>query len=672
MKKILAVLLAAVMLFTVLAACGGDVDNVTPGPAPSTPTPTTPTDPGGGDDEPAGPRFPAINASGTFTVAYGASASGDFGVGSGFSNSAYDATIRNLIYGDYSTITLTDGDQIIIHPTVVKDFVVEEDAAGNKTYTFTIWDDLKWSDGSPITAKDFIAGHLFFASPQWLAAGASDVTGFGLIGWEAYRGGKAIMSVKPDDWDDDEDGDFVPEQTGWEIEPNDYFSGIKLLGEFELSVTIDGEELPYFWEMIYASIGPLPTHVWLPGINIISDANGAKFDADITSAIDTLIAEGGERFNPTVTAGPYKFVSFENQIVTVEVNEHFLACHRGEQPKIQFIQQVVTSDDTVIDALFAGEIDFYPTEIRGANIERVRAEPGFGTHSYLRNGFGLMNVHHNFGPTQDVNVRWAIATLLDRQPVIDQVLGGYGGMVDTEVAEAQWMFQMKRAELQETLIPITLSISRANEYLDKSIWIYEADGETPFDVSKANADGTYMRHNSDGVMLTIHHAAANDEIGGILELEFQRNTPLAGMNYVFHMMGDNFPALLDHYYNAHGWPEEEQIFSTYSMAVNFGRPNDPYFSSRHSDFANTPRNANGIADPELDRYIIAMRETTPGDNATFLENWFNYVVRFNQLLGVIPLYANEYFDLFSGRIQGVATTPYANWSHTITLLSIVD
>ena len=663
MKKTLAIILALVMLFATLAACGGDNDDPvnTPTPTPGGTTPNTP-DP----QVPDGPRFPAISASGTLTVAYGAAASGDFGIGSGMSNSAYDATIRNLIYGDYGTIATTDGADFIIHDTVVKSHTVEEDAAGNKTYVFTLWDDLKWNDGTAMTAKDFIAGHLFFASPQWLATGASDVTGYGLIGWEAYRGGKAIMSEKPADWDDEEDGDFVPEPIGWDIEPNDYFSGIKLLGEYELSVTIDAEELPYFWEVIYAAVGPLPMHVWLPGINIVSDANGAKFDADITDAIDIILET--ERWNPTVTAGPYKFVSFENEIVTVEVNPYFLACHRGLQPRIEFIQQIKTNDDIDVDQLFAGEIDFLPNNIQGEKIERVRANPDFVAHSYLRNGFGLMNIHHNFGPTKDVNVRWAIATLLDRQPVIDQVLGGYGGLVDTEVAEAQWMFQMKRAELQETLIPITLSVARANEYLDKSEWKFEADGVTPFDVSKANADGTYMRHNADGKMLTIHHAAANDQIGGILELEFQRNTPLAGMSYVFHMMGDNFPALLDHYYNAWSWPEEEQIFSTYSMAVNFGIPNDPYFSSRHSDFANTPRNANGIADPELDRYIIAMRETTPLDNATYLEHWFNYVVRFNQLLGVIPLYANEYFDFFSARVKGVETTPYANWSNVITML----
>ena len=666
MKKTLAIVLALVMLFVTLAACTDPADPVAPAtPTPGQTTPGTTPDP----QQPEGPRFPAISASGTFTVAYGAPASGDFIFG--LTNSAYDATIRTLIYGDYSTVAVTDGAEFVIHPTVVKEMTSSEDAVGNKTYVFTIWDDLKWSDGSSITANDFIGGLLFYASPQWLAAGASSMNGRFFTGWEAYRGGKAIMSTAPDDWDD-EDGEnpYEPEQIGWEIEPNDYFSGIRLLGDYAFSVEVSADEFPYFWEETMIGVAPFPMHVWAPGLNIISDANGSKYDGDLTPGIDNKLAV--ERWAPTVTAGPYKFVSFENQIVTVQVNPYFLACHRGEQPKIEFVQQVVTSDETDVDQLFAGEIDFLPTNIQGAKIERVRAAAGFGTHSYLRNGYGLMQMHYNFGPTQDVNVRWAIATLLDRQPVIDQVLGGYGGMVDTEVAEAQWMFQMKRAELQEVLIPITLSVSRANAYLDQTDWVFEADGVTPFDSSLANAEGTYMRHNSDGEMLTIHHAAANNQIGGILELEFQRNTPLAGMNYIFHMMGDNFPGLLDHLYNAHGWPPEEQVFSTYSLASNFAVPNDPYFSSWHSDFANTTRNPTGIADAELDRYIIAMRETTPGDNATFLGHWFNYVIRFNEILPVIPLYANEYFDFFNARVQGVATTPYAGWADQITLLSVVD
>jgi len=658
--KILALLLAFVMVFGLIAACGDTTDPGTDTP-PAGPGGDTPPAGPGGDTTPAGPggdekptrTWGPIEASGTLTVAYNAAASGDMIYG--HSNSAYDATIRNMIYGDYGTVATTDGAQFIIHPTVVQDYTSETDAAGNKTYTFTIWDDLKWSDGSSITAKDFIGGLLYHASPKWLETGASSMNGRFFLGWDAYRNGE------PDINDEGE-------RVGWITEPAEYFEGIKLLDEFVFSVTVGADNFPYFWEETMIGVAPYPMHVWVPGINIISNENGSKFDGDITPGIDNVMAV--ERWAPSVTAGPYKFVSFENQIVTIQVNPYFLACHRGERPKIEFVQQIVVSDETDVDALFAGELDYLPNSIQGVKIERVRAEPGFTAHSYLRNGYGLINVHHNFGPTQDVNVRWAIATLLDRQPVIDQVLGGYGGLIDTEAAEAQWMYQMKRAELQETLIPITLSVSRANEYLDKTVWLYEADGVTPFDASKANSEGTYMRHNADGEMLTIHHAAASWSVGAVLELEFQRNTPLAGMNYVFHNMDDNFPGLLDHLYEAHSWPPEEQVFSTYSMATNFAVPSDPYFGSWHSDFANTSRNSLGVADEELDRYIIALRETTPGDNVKFLENWFNYVVRFNQILPVIPLYANEYFDFHSNRVNGVATTPYANWSNIITLLSV--
>ena len=41
-------------------------------------------------------------------------------------------------------------------PVVVKDHEVIENDDGSKTYRFEINDNLKWSDGSPITAKDYV------------------------------------------------------------------------------------------------------------------------------------------------------------------------------------------------------------------------------------------------------------------------------------------------------------------------------------------------------------------------------------------------------------------------------------------------------------------------------------------------------------------------------------
>jgi len=447
---------------------------------------------------------------------------------------------------------------------------------------------------------------------------------------------------------------------------NEYFEGVQLLGEYQYALTIPAEELPNFSEFVMVSADPLPLHSYAPGINIISDENGAKFDGDIL-ADATRISEN-ERFAPTVVAGPYTFVSFTNNIVTLQRNDNFKGDHLGRTPSIEFIQQIEVSDATDVDQLFAGEVDYLPEEIIGAKIERVKSESGFSHHSFLRNGYGLMNFECSWGPTADRNVRWAIASLVDRNALLEQVLDGYGGLVDTEAGEAQWMFQMKRAELQETLIPINLSIDRANEYLDQTDWRFEEDGSTPFDASQANSDGTYMRHNSSGEMLTINHGAANAEIGAVIEIEFLRNTPLAGIQYNFEY--PDWDTILDQFYFGFLLPDEERHFSTFSMGTGFNVPFDPYTASWHSDFLDDWSNSNNLSDPELDDLIIALIRTEPGDNATYLERWFDYVVRWNYLLPALPLYSNEYFDLFNDRVQGVNTTPFASWYQDICALSL--
>jgi len=633
MKKILALMLAAVMLFAVLAACGEpEIPYVPSDPTAPAVDPATPDDPA----TPAEPAPEPINN--TLTVGYGVAATGDFIEGWG--NSAYDMSMKILMHGYKQGFMITEEGDLVKNPAVLKDFTTDLDADGNKTYTFTLQEDLLWSDGTPMTAKDYVAQYLWCQAPAFMEVGGWSGFGQYLLGTDEYLDGE-----------------------------NEYYEGVQLLGEYQYALTIRAEELPNFSEFVMVSADPLPLHSYFPGINIISDENGAKFDGDITADAERISSSGGERFAPTVVAGPYTFVSFTNNIVTLQRNDNFKGDHLGRKPSIEFIQQIEVSDATDVDQLFAGEVDYLPEEIIGAKIERVKAESGFTHHSFLRNGFGLMNFECSWGPTADRNVRWAIACLVDRNALLEQVLEGYGGLVDTEAGEAQWMYQMKRAQLQETLIPINLSIDRANEYLDETDWRFEEDGRTPFDASKANTDGSYMRHNNRGEMLVINHGAANAEIGAVIEIEFLRNTPLAGIQYNFEY--PDWDTILDQFYFGFLLPDSERHFSTFSMGTGFNVPFDPYTASWHSDFLDDWVNSNNLSDPELDDLIITLIRTEPGDNATYLERWFDYVVRWNYLLPALPLYSNEYFDLFNDRVQGVNTTPFASWYQDICALSLV-
>jgi peptide/nickel transport system substrate-binding protein len=643
MKKLFALLVAAVMVFALFAACAEKTDD--PGTDPTDNPTNNPSnnDPNNDPNEPGDPWEP----SGTLTVAYAAEMNGNFI--NGFGNNAYDLSIKTLLHGFCATYDVTPAGEFILNPTVVKSVDIDADAAGNKTYTFTLHEDLKWSNGTAITAKDYVAGILYGASPAWRDAGATTSTGYGLVGYRAYNHGTCVSDDNPDGCDLDH--------------ATEYFEGVRLLGDYVFSLTIDAGELPYFYEVTYVGYGPMYMETYMPGVNVVSDENGSKLDGDISAHCERIATDpNGERYAPSVVCGPYTFVSFDNQIATLKFNPHFKGDMNGNRPNVEFIVQMAVPEETDVDMLIAGEVDMLPNNIQGDKIERTKANEGTYTTSHLRNGYGVLHMVCDWGPTADRNVRWAIACLVDRTQLLDQVLGGYGGLVDTEVGQAQWMYQLKRADLQEQLIPIAFNIAKANEYLDASEWKFEADGTTPFDPSKADADGSYMRHNADGQMLVIEHAAASQAIGDILEIEFLKNTPLVGMKYNFS--GVAFNTILDEYYEGSSWDPADRTYSTYSMGTGWTAAYDPYFYW-HTDWVGTDYNPTGLSDSELDALMIAMRRVDGADKATFLNLWFDYQLRWNYLLPSVPLYSNEYFNLVANRVSGVNTTPFLDWYEII-------
>ena len=561
----------------------------------------------------------------------------------GFGSNALDTYIKYLLHSYYDTYEVTTAGEYVENPAVVKEYKIETDEAGNKIYTFTLCDDLKWSDGSAITAKDYVGSILWKASPKWLEVGASSDIGQGLLGYQAYLAGET-----------------------------DVFAGVKLIDDYTFSCTIDAAELPYFYEYKYVGIPPMCMATYAPGAEIVTTDEGSAFDADydLLAAMQTVAQT--ERFLPTVVCGPYRMLSYENNTATFEINEYFKCDLDGEKPKIQYIVQKVVPEDTDVDALIAGEVDMIDAVIEGKKIDAAKAAENVQTHSYYRNGYGLMAFACDFGPTADVNVRWALAYLVDRNEIVDYALGGYGGTVDSEYGYAQWMYQEAGEELEEVLTPISLNIEKANECLDKTEWKYEADGVTPFDASKANADGTCMRYNDKGEMLTINHLGTEGiATTDAIEIQYAANAPLAGVNFV--VTKADFSALLDNYYYGYEMDESERKYHSFNMNTTLSAVFDPYTISFHTDKCGTWQNAGQLSDPELDKLIMELRAVEPGDNDAFIDRWIAYEKRWQELMPQIPLYSNEVFDLASTSVQGLCTTPLAFYSDVICKMTkVVD
>lgn len=600
MKRILLLLAVALLAVSALTACG-----------------TT----GGSTTE----------AKGTFIVGT-PKLNGDFIAG--FGNSSYDKSVRDMLWA-LPTYTTTPGGEFLLDETVVKAVETSVDDAGNKTYKFTLNSGLKWSDGSDVTAKDYVFGILFAASPEWVEAGNSDTTGDSLLGYAAYHAGETEV-----------------------------FEGVKLLGDLEFSVTIGAEFLPYFYEVAYAAFGPSPMAVWAPDLTIGED--GSSLVGDVAAVASNVATT--ERFAPSVTSGPFTFESFENDVVTLQVNPNYAGDYRGEKAKVATVIVKYVDPTTDVDLVISGDIDLVAGVVEGAKIEKAKGSDQADVVSYKRNGYGMIAFANDFGPTKENKVRQALAYLIDRNTFLVNILGGYGAMVNGEYGLSQWMYTTQADTVESTLVNYTFNVDKANELLDSTEWKFEADGVTPWDATKA-ADG-YWRYNANKEVLQINHlGTTGNPITDLIGTEWPKGLNRAGVKFTIEWQ--DFNSLLANYYYSYELDPAERKYHSFNLATGFTEVYDPYYSY-HSDFLGTWQNATQTNDSLLDFLMEKMRSLDPTDKEAYASYWLEYQVRWNELLPVLPIYSNEYFDVFNVRVSGLSTTPTYGWARAILDITVAE
>ena len=100
-----------------------------------------------------------------------------------FGSNTADIDVRALLHGynlmswDHETGTYQ------INDSVVAGMAVSRDAQNNRVYTFDLYGDLKFSDGSAITAKDYAFSILLTASRSWRSWAGSPPPSARFWGW---------------------------------------------------------------------------------------------------------------------------------------------------------------------------------------------------------------------------------------------------------------------------------------------------------------------------------------------------------------------------------------------------------------------------------------------------------------------------------------------------------
>lgn len=649
MKKFLALLLAVVMVLT-MVACGEGKKK----------------------------------ADGQVVIGTATEASGDW---------AYSAFVRNPNATDKAVMTLTDDMTTVdsdqhgdygINKTVVKSYERIEEENGNVTFKFVINDGLKFNNGEAVTAENFVAWTMFVTSPAGKEMGVVSATYNMLPGGLAYRNGETNV-----------------------------LSAVRLYDEKTFSITIaktgeDGETsyLPYYYDITYAAMQAVNLTYWFgEGWSVKDDGEGVYFvNADGKEFTAETVGETvtAARFatGNRVTAGPYNLVSFDqsSREIVLEVNENYNGNFEGQKPGIQKLVIVKTSEDTVMDMITTGQIQIYSQIADGSEVNAVMdlIEAGTinsSTSQYDRAGYGYFGFACDLGPTQFTEFRQAIAYLLDRVEFAQTFCKGWGSVVHGPYCTAFTM--TAKTDIEKKINHYDYNPEKAVELLKQAGFVYNADGSDYVDGSgevryakvteeQAKYYDSFNKVLADGTILmpaTINWASSEgNAVSALLStmLANSEATKAAGVSIVKTEM--TFPELLNYMYRQDSYGlGGDYSMPTYNMfnlatGYNGGVYDESYNWTTDPEYIEQGYNVQHLYDEQLDKLSMDMvYGVEPSDEATYLDLWEKYIIRWNELLPMVPLYSNIYVTVYPNTIDNYAEDSfwgferailYANWVGT--------
>ena len=646
MKKFLALLLAVVMVLT-MVACGEGKKK----------------------------------ADGQVVIGTSTEASGDW---------AYSAFVRNPNATDNSVVKLTDdmntidtdqhGDYVI-NKTVVKSYERIEEENGNVTFKFVINDGLKFNNGEAVTAENFVAWTMFLVSPAGKEMGVVSATYNMLPGGLAYRNGETNV-----------------------------LSAVRLYDEKTFSITIaktgeDGETnyLPFYYDLGYGSMQAVNLTYWFgEGWSVKDDGEGVYFvNADgkefTAETVGDTVTAGRFATGNRVTAGPYNLVSYDQSSseIVLEVNENYNGNFEGQKPGIQKLVIVKTSDDTVMDMISTGQIQIYSQIADGAQVNAVLDLIEAGTidsspSQYDRAGYGYFGFACDLGPAQFTEFRQAVAYLLNRVEFAQTFCQGWGSVVHGPYCTAFTM--TSKTDIDKKVNHYDYNPEKAVELLKQAGFVYNADGSDYVDGSgevryakvteeQARYYESFNKVLADGTILmpaTLNWASSEgNSVSALLTtmLASSDATKAAGVSIVKTEM--TFPSLLSYMYrqemNGAVGDFSVPTYNMFNLATGYngGVYDESYNWTTDPEYIEQGYNVQHLYDKELDKLSMDMvYGVEPGDEATYLSLWEKYIIRWNELLPMVPLYSNIYVTVYPNTIDNYAEDSfwgferailYANW-----------
>jgi len=272
---------------------------------------------------------------------------------------------------------------------------------------------LKWSNGKPVTAQDYVFSWLRTISPELGADYAYQF--FGIKGAEAYN------SCDPKATD----CNALRSQVG-----------VKAVNKWTLRVTLNAPQAWFVQQLSHSSFLP----VYAPAV--------AKYGNKFT--------EPGNN----VTDGPFTLTSWKHDAsLTLAKNPKW---YNAKSVKIDKIQLTIITDGTTAENAYkAGNADVNDQSLPPSDIPSWRKNPEYKTYKALGTyyyGFNIKNI-------ADVNQRRAMAVAIDRKAIIKYV--AQGGQTPAKAMTPPGISGGPTIDSKSTVIKPTAQLAQAKALMAK-------------------------------------------------------------------------------------------------------------------------------------------------------------------------------------------------------------
>lgn len=320
----------------------------------------------------------------------------------------WDENVTNVIF---SRLIDWDSHGNLV-PGLAESWTVSPDG---KTYTIKLRPNLKFSDGSPLSAEDVAFTLSVLYDPKY--DGDTDITLANIAGGAEYKAGKA-----------------------------DSVSGLKVIDPLTLQVT---------------TTQPGATTLSKIGGPVLSKAYyGKEYQRGNLDYLRTLHGK-------PLGNGPYVYEKYiPGQEIRFHANTHF---YRGTPPTPRFIYRI-TNPSTNFQLFQTGETDYDAFTSRPDDIEQLQMLGFANINLYGSSDYSKVEFNVRRPALQDVKVRQALIYGLDRQKLIDVVYQGYGKVAIEPIAPISWAYN------PDGVNPYQYDKAQAEKLLDEAGWKPGPDG----------------------------------------------------------------------------------------------------------------------------------------------------------------------------------------------------